>query len=326
MSKLSPAAKENRNSSKLSNDDSLKKLPYIHEEEEGIQFFGGKSKVRVANRLNLRRKAYKLIYNNYSKMGITRDNDSGLWLSIFDALPETTTIVVEDTQGEIVGTLTLVFESPIGLPADALYRNEIDEFRATGRRLCEIISFGIDGAVRSSVKIIASLIYSSYLFARRVRHSTDFIITVSERYENFYCRNLLFKKIGPVRSYAKVNGKPTVLLNLPLDLPEMLQNKRRIFPLYLLNYSDQEEFDIAERIQNMHKPISDEEFYTFFIEKTDIWAKASPLQKEFIKKVYPLNKANHYEISRALARAFSKKNQSSDVTRNGNDSAKMARQ
>ena len=120
--------------------------------------------------------------------------------------------------------------------------------------------------------------------------------------------------IGPEKNYDRVNGAPAVLLNLSLKMPSILKHKQRIFPLYMLDYSEQEEFDIAERIQDMHCPMSDKEFYTFFIEKTDVWAKASVQQKEFIKKVYPANNVNHYEVSRALARAYSKKNRSSDAT------------
>ena len=70
--------------------------------------------------------------------------------------------------------------------------------------------------------------------------------------------------------------------------------------------------------------MSDEEFYTFFMDKTNIWEAATLSQKEFIKKVYPADKANHHEVSRALARAFSKKNRSSAISRH--NSAKLAQQ
>jgi hypothetical protein len=313
----------NRNSIEPPEDKSLSPdIPHIHEEENGVPFFDGKFSIRTANRLALRQEAYKLLYKIYSKMGITRDESTDLWLSIFDALPETTTLVAQNLKGEIGGAITLVFDSPIGLPADELYNEEIDEFRDTGRKICEIISFGLNEAVRGSVKILAILYYSAYLLAWRKEKATDFIITVAARHEKFYCHTMKFKKIGAVRSYSKVNGIPTVLLNLPLKLPDMSQEKRRLFPLNMLKYSVREELEIAEKIQDMHYPMSDEEFYTFFIEKTNVWAKASHQQKEFIKKVYPAEKVNHNEVSRALARAFSKKNRSPEATRES--SAKIA--
>lgn len=129
-----------------------------------------------------------------------------------------------------------------------------------------------------------------------------------------YCQKLLFNTIGPEKNYAKVNGAPAVLLNLSLKMPSILKHEQRIFPLYMLDYSDREELDISQRIQDMQCPMSDEAFYTFFIDKTDVWAKASVQQKEYIKKVYPANNANHHGVSRALARAFSKKNCSPGAT------------
>jgi len=325
MPRLSNIGKVNSNSFESADNRSLtSEVSHIHEEENGVPFFDGKFSIRTANRLELRQKAYKLLYKIYSKMGIAQDKSTDLWLSIFDALPETTTLIAEDHNGEIGGAITLVFDSPLGLPADELYKEEIDEFRNTGRKICELISFGVNEAIRGSVKILAILYYSAYLLAWRKNKATDFLVTVAEYHENFYCRAIKFKRIGAVRNYAKVNGIPTVLLNLPLELPDLLKDKERIFPLYMLKYSEREELDIADRIQDMHCPMSDEEFYTFFIEKTGVWAKASPQQKEFIKKVYPVNKANHYEVSRALARAFSKKNRSSDATQKS--SAKIAQQ
>ena len=77
---------------------------------------------------------------------------------------------------------------------------------------------------------------------------------------------MLFRKIGAVRNYAKVNGAPTVLLNLPLMLPDTIVKKRRIFPLSMLNYSKQKEREVAQKIEAMLTPMSEEEFYHFFID------------------------------------------------------------
>ena len=315
MPRLSNIGKVDSNSFESKDNRSFtSEVPHIHIEENGIQFFGGKCTVRVANQLELRQKAYKLLYNIYLKSGLAKKNDSGLWLSIFDALPDTTTLVAEDENAQILGALTLVFDSPIGLPSDNLYKAEIDELRQAKKQICEIVSFSINTKAKSSIKVLAGLFYCSYLFALRIKKSTDFIIAVNPCYIKLYCQKLLFHKIGPEKNYARVNGAPAVLLDLSLNMPSILKHKRRIFPLYMLDYSEEEEFDIAERIQNMHGTMSDEEFYTFFIEKTDVWAKASVRQKEFIKKVYPANDVNHDEVSRALARTFSKKNRSSDTT------------
>ncbi len=308
MQKVSKVSKKKYSS----NGDILARVPskedsFPTDSETGIYFFDHQFRILIANKPELRKKAYQLLYRLYSKMRIAPQELNGMWLSIYDALPETSTFVAEDDQGEIAGALTLVFDSPIGLPADALYKEEIDRLRNSGRKLCEIISLGISDSAKRSVKLLAGLFYCAYLLSWRSKSSTDFVITVHARYENFYCRNILFKKIGAMRKYAKVNGAPTVLLNLPLELPEMLKEKRRIFPLHMLNYSDQKEMEITKEIEAMVTPLSEEEFYHFFIEKTDIWEKATPQQKSYIKKIYPPDQTDHFKVSRALAKGLSKK-------------------
>jgi len=325
MPRLSNVEKVNSNSFESAENRSLtSEVPHIHEEENGIQFFEGKCTVRVANQLELRQKAYEMIYKLYSSMGYTQKTDDGLKLSIYDALPETTTFVAEDDQGFIEGTLTVVFDSPLGLPAEELYKKEIDQLRNAGGQIREFVSFGINNKGKNSLKYLAGLFYCAFLHAWQRDHSTVLVITVNPRHENFYCRKLFFEKIGPERNYSKVNGAPAVFLCLSLMEISRLRHKMRIFPFSMLNYSNQEELDFANKIQNLICHMSDEEFFTFFIEETDMWAKASTQQKEFIKKVYPSNKVNHNEVSRALARAFSKKNRSSDVIRK--NSAKIAQQ
>jgi hypothetical protein len=293
-------------------EDNFERLPpredsFPADSETGIYFFERQCRVYIANQPELRQKAFELLYKLYSKMGIASNEPNGMWLSIYDALPETSTFVAEDDQGEIAGALTLVFDSPIGLPADALYKEEIDRLRCSGRKICEIISLGINDTAKGSVKLLAGLFYCAYLLSWCSKNSTDFVITVHARYEKFYCRNILFKKIGALRNYAKVNGAPTVLLNLPLMLPEMLKKKRRIFPLSMLKYSEQMELEVIQKIEAMLIPMSEEEFYYFFIEKTDIWEDATPQQKDYIKKVYPPHQTDHFKVSRALAKGFSKK-------------------
>jgi len=308
MPKLSNVEEVNSNSFESAENRSLtSEVPYIHEVKKGIQFFGGNCTVRVANQLELRQKAYKLIYNLYLKSGLTKKTSSELWLSIFDALPETTTLIAEDENGQIAGALTVIFDSPIGLPADEIYKTEIDELRHANRQVCEIVSFSINREAISATKILAGLFYCSWLFALRIKNYTDFIITVHPHHKKLYCRRILFNEIGPEKNYAKVNGAPAVLLNLSLKLPSILKHKQRIFPLYMLDYSEREELDIAKRIQDLHRPVSDEEFYTFFIEKTNVWEMANMAQKEYLKAIYDGRGTDHFSISRALAKGISKK-------------------
>ena len=275
--------------------------------EKEFFFISDRCAIRVANRFELRQKAYELVYNVYLDEGYINKENSKLRLSIYHTLPDTTTLIAEDHKGNFCGTLTMVFDSPIGLPSDLQYKNEIDRLRDDGRNICELISFGIDRAQKGSVKILAGMIYCYYLRLWFIKESTDSIINVIPSQADFYCNTLLFRKIGNERNCPRTSGIPAVLLNLPLSLLSKMREKKRVFPFSMFQYSHQEEMEIARNLKRMLSPISDEEFYTFFIEKTDVWEKASDEQKDYIKKLYPADQADHFNVSRALARAFSKK-------------------
>ena len=289
-------------------DSSLKEeIPKLVDLEEGLEFFNGQCAVHVANRLIRRQKAYELIHDLYSQMGIVQEKDPGLWLSIYDALPDSTTFLAEDDQGCCTGTLTVVFDSPIGLPADELYQEEIGVIRNSGAQICEFVSLGIRSKAKNPLKILASLFYCAFLHAWSTNNSMELIITVHSRVEKFYRRKIFFDKIGPERNYAKVNGEPTVLLKLSLSEGNRLRRTRRIFPFNIITCSDQRDLELTKQIENQVQPMTDEEFFTFFIEKTDTWEKTLPQHKEFIKSIYPANDIDHNEIARLLAREFSKK-------------------
>lgn len=279
--------------------------------DEVLSFFNGQCMVHVANGPKLRQKAYELVYKLYAEKGFTRNKDSDLWLSIFDALPATTTFVSQDAQGRIEGALTVVFDSPIGLPADELYRAEIDLVRNSGRQICEIVSLGVSNTARNASKILAGLYYCAYVLAWHNRKASTLVITVNPQHEEFYCKHMLFEKIGPERSFAKVNGAPSVLLKIPIVKYSRLKPTQRVFPFFMMNFSKQEELEIAKKFETMVRPMSNEEFYTFFIDRTDTWDQALPQQKEFVKKAYQAYEINHHEVSRALARGFSKKHRPS---------------
>ena len=255
-------------------------------DSDHLSFFDGKCLVRVANSITLRQKAYRFQHKAYEKLGIVGPEEDALWVTIHDALPQTTTFIAEEKSGELSGTVTLVFDSAVGLPADSLFPSEMEAIRSTDTRICELISFGANSKMQGSVKILAGLFYSSFLFARYARKATDYVITVHERHEKFYCANLLFKRIGPVRCYSKVNGEPTVFLHLSLDRPEQLRRQKRIFPFSFFTYSASQENFFAKKINESTAPLSPAEFKFLFTEKTDLWQNASPALKELIRPLY----------------------------------------
>lgn len=182
--------------------------------------------IQVANTIEQRIRAWRLIYTNYLKKDYVKPNAEGLWYGMHDALPETTTLLVT-RDGQDAATLSLVFDSAFGVPADKLYRHELDQLRSKNRRLCEIISLASDDTSRQRcVEVLKHMFKLAYLTARHLEQATDFVITVNPRHMAHHERVLLFRQVGRQRCYGKVGGAPAVLMNLDLETAEARYRKK----------------------------------------------------------------------------------------------------
>jgi hypothetical protein len=122
---------------------------------------------------------------------------------------------------QLAGTLTLGLDSPAGLLADSLYKDEIDAVReeideTTGklRRVCELAHLAIDPTYGSK-EMLASLFHIAYVYGRLLHRVTDVFIEVNPRHVLFYRRMLGFRPIGQERVCERVQA-PAMLLRLEL--------------------------------------------------------------------------------------------------------------
>jgi hypothetical protein len=117
----------------------------------------------------------------------------------------------------VVATVSLVEDSPHGLPCDALYRDELRAPRAMGQRLAEVSALAVaDETSREGFRTVRALVQVVALYAVRIARLDALVITVNPRHSAFYERRLGFERFGPVRSYDAVNGAPAVPLRLDL--------------------------------------------------------------------------------------------------------------
>jgi hypothetical protein len=251
---------------------------------ERFGFADGRYAIRVANDLESRRKAYQLVYKLYLEKEYAKPHPSKMWLSIFDALPETTTLLVERTDsGVAVGALTVVFDSPLSLPADRLYQPELDALRASGRRIAEVVSLGIAEEAQAGSLVLVKLFNFAYFIARGIRSSTDFVITVNPRHVRFYERLMLFAEAGPERGYDKVGGAPAVLLRLDFDVAEEQRRPERTegHPRSIYNQfrAVAEEPDMVRALEQQLRPMTELELGFFFVAETDLLAEATAAQR-----------------------------------------------
>ncbi len=167
--------------------------------------------------------AARLVYRNYVELNYCNLNRLGVYFYLYDVLPETRTLVASDGD-RVAATLTLVFDSPLGLPSDRIYSAELNVLRSAGRRLVEISKLAVDraGSAPRGLAVLKGLFRLAWLLSGPVRGSTDFVIMVEPHHERFYTRSLLFERIGEIKPDPEAADAPSILLRLRLtEAPEL---------------------------------------------------------------------------------------------------------
>ena len=181
------------------------------------------------------RQAYQVVHDMYVDEGYIHAHPSGMRIRIFEALPEMATFVAfSEHEHRTVGVLSVVADSPdLGLPADVVFRNELNGLRAAGARVCEVTNqVVVDGYRKSGVPtelircVMAQILVSKF---------DEVVALVSPNHAGMY-RLLGFRQIGTVRSYSHTIHDPVVAMSMhvhqfhrPLESTDPADEFARLF-------------------------------------------------------------------------------------------------
>lgn len=206
-------------------------------------------KIRLADTAGQRSSSSLLIKRMYAWRGYDTAAPA-------DAASNVVTLVAHtnDAAERAIGTLTLWFDAPGGLPADAAYADELDQLRRQGRRLCEPGSLAVDAAALGSKPLLAALFHLGYMYVLNIQGHTDVLMQVNPRHSAFYQRMMGFRRIGGLRICPKVNA-PAVLLRVGTEFMQAeierhggLAEQARERSLYPYFFSAREEKGLTGRL------------------------------------------------------------------------------
>ncbi len=156
---------------------------------------------------------------------------------------------------DVVGTITLGVDSPSGLAADDIFRDEINTLRRVpGTKLCELTKLAFDSDVPSK-PMLAALFHIVFIYGYHEHACTDLLIEVNPRHRRFYQAMLGFRPIGGVKTNSSV-AAPAQLMWLCVDdirsqIDEQagrLHNERNR-SLYPFFFSQRDEGGIYDRLK-----------------------------------------------------------------------------
>ena len=245
---------------------------------------------RVARSRAELERSFELVYQEYIRQGYIDGHPSGMRFFLHNILPETTTFVamLDDT---VVATATIVPDSPIGLPMDDLYKDEVDELRAKGKTVCEISMlahshdlFGEEVSVMLNAKkmfLIFYLFKHLFNYVKEVMKTDYICIAVNPKHATMY-NYLYFEDLGELKYYDKVNGAPAMGKFLDVNSVEKKSQEGTSSSLYKMFFT--EKSHPSKFIKKFKFQVED--ILYFFNLKTDIFKGFSEEKLRYVQECY----------------------------------------
>ncbi len=235
--------------------------------------------------------AYSLVYKEYLERGYINESISKFNLSIYNALPQTATFVAV-LEKKMFCTATLIIDSRLRLPMDEFYHEELNQLRKQDKRLCEISMLACDPEFfKDGVSVMLNskkLFFIVYLLKVIFDYVMEYLkydcicITINPNHKLTY-DFLLFKDLGELKVSNHLNSVPVIGKYLDLSTVEKEcknNNKEGLYRMFLQKNAGFDKFR-----KKFEFTMDDLQF--FFVERTDIFRKASMFQLDYIMQCYP---------------------------------------
>jgi GNAT superfamily N-acetyltransferase len=253
--------------------------------------------------------AFRLQHDQYVAQGYMDAHPSGWRLSLHNAL-SATRVFVARCGGRVVGTMTLIADSPLGLPMDEIYTDELRSLRnGRGNHLAEVSALAMDPEYQSSgVPILLRMIRMLVIYAAQT--VSDLCITVNPHHAAFYRKAFHFQEIGGLKQYGKVNGAPAIALRLDLALARSLMRElrdghRMISKVYEFLFHPATVETVMTRLGNdARRVIPLEERVEHFFSRHEAWTQASDADRAYILAGCDIHSPDHSNRRNSLRLAM----------------------
>jgi len=169
--------------------------------------------------------AFRVVHDSYVAEKYMQPDPCGIRLSLYHAMPYTTTFIGV-RNGEVLVATSLFMDSPLGLPMDSLYKRELDELRSKYRLIAEIGAFAVRPGQKNRDTNVAlhlqKLVFKYTLERLRI---DDIVVTINPKHRLFYKHILHMDQFGEEKTYERVNNNPAIALRLNIRTTREVFNK-----------------------------------------------------------------------------------------------------
>ena len=167
---------------------------------------------------------FALLHDAYVESGFMTPDPSGLRVTIYHALPTTTTLCAK-YDGRVVGTISMIRESALGIPLQKIF--DLSDVREKGGQIAEVSALAVHRSFRKTGgSILFPLMKFMYEYCTTFFDTRHLVIAVNPRHIEMYESLLFFQRLSAtvVEKYDFVNGAPAVGATLDLkEAPEIFR-------------------------------------------------------------------------------------------------------
>ena len=170
---------------------------------------------------------FRILHDAYVASGFMKPDPSGLRVTVYHALPTTTTLCAK-WDGRVVGTISIIREGVFGFPLQSVF--DLSALRAKGGNITEVSSLAVDPSFRrTGGMVMFPLMKFMREYAKFYFDTRHLVIAVNpdriEMYESLLCFERLHS--SEVGHYDFANGAPAV--GATLDLRDADERTERLY-------------------------------------------------------------------------------------------------
>lgn len=237
---------------------------------------------------------FALLHDAYVASGFMKRDPSGLRVTIYHALPTTTTLCAK-FDGEVVGTVSVIREGVFGFPLQSVF--ELAGVRAREGRLAEISALAVHPRFRKTGgAILFPLMKFVYEYCTDYFDTRHLVIAVNPNKVEMYESLLLFERLqaSVVDNYDFANGAPAVgatldLLQFPEQTGNVYRGRRRRKDLhhYFINTRLPHIRLPRRRYFTTNDPVMTPQLLDhFFNQRTRVFDTLNERQRELLHSIY----------------------------------------
>lgn len=243
--------------------------------------------------------AFKVLHDAYVDQGYMSPHPSGMRVTKYHALPTTAVLIAKEIDtGIVVGTVSIVRDTSLGLPLDSAF--PLSTIKKQYHHLAEVSSLAILKKYRTNpAELLWPLLRYFYLYLKNTMKIDAYVIGVNPLWHDFYTGILGFTQLKgfEAANYSFANNAPVVAYFVDTAEQEKIlykffyhHNSESNFYRYCIHTplaKAQYIFPIQKYYSVQNTIMNQELFQYFFIEKTDALGLMSEEDKEALHAYYP---------------------------------------